>query len=187
MPIAFSLVPQVAPLVARHAAAYIELVAADAREQARLLLRRVLAILVALLGFSIAVLVSCAWLIAVAWNSPWRSQAFAALILLFALVAALGASIAMRRTQAATAMRTNLQAEWAADRHLLGELAGKAMDVSAPVDSALLRLQQSRQGLRTLLVSAEAEAAKGKFPRSTTMQLLNLIPLTSLARMLFKQ
>jgi uncharacterized membrane protein YqjE len=184
---ALSLLPQIAPLVARHVAAYIELAAADARQQARLLSRRLIAAAVALLGTLFAVLLSCAWFVAAVWDSPWRSQAFAALIMLFAVIATVAALIATRRDDAIAETRANLQTEWTSDQNLIHELSGKTADATAPAMPPLLRLQQTRQELRTLLLGGTGDGAKGQFPRSTTMRLLKLIPVASITRMLLKR
>jgi uncharacterized membrane protein YqjE len=184
---ALSLLPQIAPLVARHVAAYIELAAADARQQARLLSRRLIAAAVALLGTLFAVLFGCAWFVAAVWDSPWRSHALAALIVLFAVIALAGALVATRRAGAVTETRANLQAEWTSDQNLIHELSGKSADTIAPAVPPLLRLQQSRLELRALLVGSDSDGSNGKFPRSTTMRLLKLIPVASLTRMLLKR
>jgi uncharacterized membrane protein YqjE len=184
---ALNLLPQIAPVVARHVAAYVELAAADAKQQALLLSRRLMAAAVALLGATFALLLSCAWIVATVWDSPWRSQALAALIMLFVVTAAVGALIATRRGDAASETRSNLQTEWTSDQNLIQELSGKAADAGAPAVPPLERLQQSRRELRVLLVGADGDGEKGKFPRSTTMRLLNLIPVASITRMLLKR
>ncbi len=183
---AIHLLPQIAPLVARHIAAYVELAAADAQQQAQVLSRKLIAAAVALLGGMFALLLMCVWIVVAAWDSPWRSQVLIALILLFAAVAAIAALVATRRSDAATETHSVLQTEWVSDQNLIQELSGKTADAIAPATPPLIRLQQSRQQLRALLIGADGAGVKCSFPRSTTMRLLSLIPVTSLTRMLLK-
>ena len=183
---ALQVLPKLAPLLARHLAAYVELLATDAALLAQALAQRLLAAAVALVAALLALQLACAWLVAVAWDTPWRSPVLALLLAVFVLLAAGGVLLATRRSGALVRAVTTLGEEWASDQKLIQDLTGDRPDASVPVVSPLLRLRQSRLELQVLLPGSDGKVAGDRFPRSTTMRLLSLIPVASLARLLFK-
>jgi hypothetical protein len=183
---ALQVLPKLAPLLARHLAAYVELLATAAALLARALAQRLVAAAVALVAALLALQLACAWIVAVAWDTPWRSPVLALLLALFILIAAGGVLLATRRSGALTQAANTLGEEWASDQKLIQELTGDRPDASLPAVPPLVRLRQSRLELQALLPGADGQAAGKRFPRSTTMRLLSLIPVASLTRMLFK-
>jgi hypothetical protein len=141
---------------------------------------------VALVAALFALQLACAWIVAAAWDTPWRSTVLALLLAMFVLLAAGGALLVTRRSGALAQAVTTLGEEWASDQKLILELTGDGLDASVPALPPLLRLRQSRLELQALLPGADGKAAGDRFPRSTTMRLLSLIPVASLTRMLFK-
>ena len=83
MPIA-----RLVPAVLRHLEAYADLAGEDARDAAGVVARRLLALLIAAAAGFIALLMFCAWILVLAWDTPWRAWVAAGLALGFAIVAA---------------------------------------------------------------------------------------------------
>ncbi len=75
------------PAILRHLQAYAEVAGEDAREAAGAVARRVVVLLVAGAAAFVALLMTCAWLMALAWDGPWRTWTAAGLALGFAAVA----------------------------------------------------------------------------------------------------
>ena len=75
------------PAVLRHLEAYTEVAGEDAREAANAIARRLLALLLAGAAAFVAILMGCAWLLALAWDGPWRTWTAAGLALGFAAIA----------------------------------------------------------------------------------------------------
>jgi uncharacterized membrane protein YqjE len=82
-----SLIAPLVPAILRHLQAYAEVVGEDAREAADYVARRLLALLVAAACGFVALLMACAWLLVLAWDTPWRAWAAGGLALLFAVAA----------------------------------------------------------------------------------------------------
>jgi len=100
--------------------AYAEIAGADARDAAASVARRLLALLLAAAASFIALLMFCAWLLALTWDGPWRTWTAAGLALAFALAAAgLAIPVLRRRTQAGTNFFPRLRSEWHRDRELI--------------------------------------------------------------------
>jgi uncharacterized membrane protein YqjE len=78
---------QLASTVLRHLDGYREIVGADAREAAAALAGRMLAILLAAAAALISALMACVWVLALAWDGPWRTWTAAGLALAFAITA----------------------------------------------------------------------------------------------------
>jgi uncharacterized membrane protein YqjE len=85
------------PAVLRHLQAYAEIAGADARDAAATVARRLLALLLAAAAAFVALLMFCAWLLALTWDGPWRLWAAAGLALAFAVAAAALAIPVLRR------------------------------------------------------------------------------------------
>jgi len=135
-----SLLPRVAPLAARHLAAYMELAAADAAILARSLARRLIAAAVALLGAIFSLLMGCVWIVTAVWDTPWRGATIAGLLLLFAAVTIAGAVFATRRWPAGHEPFARLRSEWDSDQGLIRELS-KPVDGAEPGPIADIRRQ----------------------------------------------
>jgi len=82
-----SLFATLVPALLRHLEAYAEVAGEDAREAATLLARKLAAVLVAAASAFVALIMLCIWLLALAWDGPWRNWVAAGLALGFALMA----------------------------------------------------------------------------------------------------
>lgn len=115
-----SVLAPLVPAVLRHLDAYAEIAGADARDAAASVARRLLALLLAAAASFIALLMFCAWLLALTWDGPWRTWTAAGLALAFALAAAgLAIPVLRRRTQAGAKFFPRLRSEWHRDRELI--------------------------------------------------------------------
>ncbi len=115
-----SMLAPLVPAVLRHLDAYAEIAGEDVRDAAASVARRLLALLLAAAASFIALLMFCAWLLALTWDGPWRTWTAAGLALAFALVAAgLAIPVLRRRTQADTKLFPRLRGEWHRDRELI--------------------------------------------------------------------
>lgn len=121
-----SLIATLVPALLRHLEAYAEIAAEDAREAAVIVARKLTVVLVAAAAAFVALLMFCAWLLALAWDGPWRNWVAAGLAVGFALLA-IGLALPVLRRGAATPaffMRTRL--EFGRDRDLMERtLAGR--------------------------------------------------------------
>lgn len=75
------------PVVLRHLDAYAEVVGEDTREATAFVARRLILLLIAGACAFVALLMLCAWLVILAWDTPWRAWTAAGLVLLFGGVA----------------------------------------------------------------------------------------------------
>jgi uncharacterized membrane protein YqjE len=82
-----SLIASLVPAVLRHLEAYAEVAGEDARDAATLLARKLAAILAAVAVAFVALIMMCLWLVALAWDGPWRNWVAGGLALGFALAA----------------------------------------------------------------------------------------------------
>ncbi len=115
-----SLLAPLVPTVLRHLDAYVEVAGADAREAAAAVVRRLIAILLAAACAFIALLMFCAWLLALAWDGPWRSWTAAGLALAFAAGAAgLALPVLKRRPEAGERFFPRVRQELTRDRALI--------------------------------------------------------------------
>ena len=83
-----SLIGRLVPAILRHLEAYAEIAGEDAREATSFVARRLLALLIAGACAFIALLMVCAWVLVLAWDTPWRAWTAAGLALVFAAAAA---------------------------------------------------------------------------------------------------
>jgi uncharacterized membrane protein YqjE len=115
-----SLLAPLVPAVLRHLQAYAEIAGADARDAAASVARRLLALLLAAVASFIALLMFCAWLLALTWDGPWRMWAAGGLALAFAgAAAALAIPVLRRRTRANAEFFARVRQEWNRDRELI--------------------------------------------------------------------
>jgi uncharacterized membrane protein YqjE len=99
-----ALIGRLVPVVLRHLDAYAEVVGEDAREAADYIVRRLIALLIAGACAFVALLMSCAWILVLAWDTPWRAWTAAGLALAFAAGAAALAWPALKRGSAPHAL-----------------------------------------------------------------------------------
>ena len=115
--------PLIAPLVPailRHLQAYTEVAGEDARDAASVIARRLLVLFMAVATGLIALLMFCAWLLVLAWDTPWRAWVAAGLALGFAIIAAALAIWTLRRRGEPDALFfARIRAELGRDRELL--------------------------------------------------------------------
>lgn len=91
-----ALIGRLVPVVLRHLDAYAEVVGEDAREATAFVARRLILLLIAGACAFVALIMLCAWLVILAWDTPWRAWTAAGLVLLFSGVAAALAWPALR-------------------------------------------------------------------------------------------
>jgi uncharacterized membrane protein YqjE len=84
------------PAILRHLQAYADVASEDAHDAAGVVARRLLALLIAAAAGFTALLMFCAWILVLAWDTPWRAWVAAGLSLGFAIVAAVLAIPAVR-------------------------------------------------------------------------------------------
>jgi uncharacterized membrane protein YqjE len=114
------LIGRLVPVVLRHLDAYAEVVGEDAREATAFIARRLLRLLIAGACAFVALLMLCAWLVILAWDTPWRAWTAAGLVLLFGGVAAALAWPALRGQAGRDALFFNrTRHELSRDRELL--------------------------------------------------------------------
>jgi len=114
-----SLFATLVPVVLRHLDAYAELAAEDTREATVMVARKLAAVLVAAVAGLVSLLMLCAWLLALAWDGPWRNWVAAGLTVGFALVAIALALPVLRPATARPAFFTRTRLEFGRDRDLL--------------------------------------------------------------------
>jgi len=115
-----SMLAPLVPAILRHLQGYAEVAGADAREAAAIVARRLLALLLAAAAALIALLMFCAWLLALTWDGPWRLWTAAGLALAFAAAAAgLAIPLLRRRSKADTRFFSRVRNEWGRDRELI--------------------------------------------------------------------
>jgi uncharacterized membrane protein YqjE len=136
----FGLLPKLAPMLAHHLSAYVELAAADMTIAAGSLRRRLIAAVIGLVGAVFALLLACGWLLAATWETPWRNIVFGALLLLFVVAAAAGWVRATNKPLGAERPFARLRAEWEQDQRLIHELSSgeaEVLPMAAPERSAV--------------------------------------------------
>jgi uncharacterized membrane protein YqjE len=113
-----SLFASLVPAVLRHLEAYAEVAAEDTREAAVIVARKLAMVLVAAVAALVSVLMFCAWLLALAWDGPWRNWVAGGLALGFALLA-VALALPVLRPRAAPAFFARTRLEFGRDRDLL--------------------------------------------------------------------
>jgi membrane protein implicated in regulation of membrane protease activity len=115
-----SLLAPLVPAVLRHLEAYAEIAGEDARDAAAAVARRLLALLIAAAASFIALLMFCAWLLALTWDGPWRTWTAAGLAFAFATAAAaLAIPVLRRRTKPDEMLFPRVRQELNRDRELI--------------------------------------------------------------------
>jgi uncharacterized membrane protein YqjE len=115
-----ALIGRLVPIILRHLEAYAEVVGEDAREAAHFVARRLLALVVAGVCAFVALLMLCAWILVLAWDTPWRVWTAAGLAVAFAVAAAGLAWPALKRRPPADALFFHrIRTEIGRDRELI--------------------------------------------------------------------
>jgi uncharacterized membrane protein YqjE len=114
-----SLFATLVPALLRHLEAYAEIAGEDAREASTLLARKLAAVLVAAAAAFVALLMVCMWLLALAWDGPWRNWVAGGLALGFALAAAALALPVLRPRGGPPEFFARTRTELGRDRDLL--------------------------------------------------------------------
>ncbi len=107
------------PAVLRHLEAYAEVAGEDIREAGTLVARKIAALLVAFIAAFIALLLFCFWLVALAWDGPWRNWVAGGLALGFAIAAAVLAIPVLRPRGGPPAFFARTRTELGRDRELI--------------------------------------------------------------------
>ena len=114
-----SLIASLVTAVLHHVEAYAAVAGEDVREAATLLARKLAAILVAAAAAFIALVLACFWLLALAWDGPWRNWVAGGLALAFAVAAVLLALPVLRPRDGPPAFFARTRTELGRDRELL--------------------------------------------------------------------
>jgi membrane protein implicated in regulation of membrane protease activity len=114
-----SLIAPLVPAVLRHLEAYAEVAGEDAREAATILARKLAAILIAAAAAFLALLMACVWLLALAWDGPWRNWVAGGLVLAFAGLALALALPVLRPGGEPPHFFKRIRAEFGRDRVLI--------------------------------------------------------------------
>ena len=114
-----SLIASLVTAVLHHLEAYAAVAGEDVREAATLLARKLAAILVAAAAAFIALVLACFWLLALAWDGPWRNWVAGGLALAFAVAAVLLALPVLRPRDGPPAFFARTRTELGRDRELL--------------------------------------------------------------------
>jgi uncharacterized membrane protein YqjE len=160
-----------APLLAQHAGAYGELIAEDMLRTSRAFAQRLWVGIALAMAALVAILLSCAWLIARSWDSPDRLETIGALAGFFLLLSLLaGVILYVLQTRPMRVLHQTLQ-EWNKDRLLMEDLfpgTAGSLQSQGPVST----LEQTRAQLRAILRSEEPAQAipPDTFPRSRTFR-----------------
>lgn len=114
-----SLIASLVPALLRHLEAYAEVAGEDVRDAATLLARKLAAILAAVAVAFVAIIMLCLWLVALAWDGPWRNWVAGGLAIAFALAAAALAVPVLRPRDGPPAFFARMRTELGRDRELL--------------------------------------------------------------------
>jgi uncharacterized membrane protein YqjE len=121
-----ALIGRLIPVVLRHLDAYAEVVGEDAREATAFVARRLILLLIAGACAFVALLMLCAWMVILAWDTPWRAWTAAGLVLLFGGVAAALAWPALRGHAGRHALFFHrIRSELSRDRELIANAFNK--------------------------------------------------------------
>ena len=115
-----SLIGRLVPAIFRHLEGYAEVAGEDAREATSFVARRLLALLVAGACAFVSLLMACAWVLVLVWDTPWRAWTAAGLALGFAAGAAALAWPAFRGHSGQSALFfPRIRSELSRDRELI--------------------------------------------------------------------
>jgi uncharacterized membrane protein YqjE len=114
-----TLIASLVPAVLRHLEAYVEVAGEDVREAATLIARKLAAVLVAVAAAFVALIMLCLWLVALAWEGPWRNWVAGGLAFGLALVAIILALPVLRPKHGPPEFFARTRTELGRDRELL--------------------------------------------------------------------
>jgi uncharacterized membrane protein YqjE len=170
-----------APLLARHAGAYGELIADEVLRASQAFAQRLWVGVALAMAALVAVLLSCTLLIARSWDSPGRLETIGALAGFFILVSLLAGVILYVLQTRPMRLLHQTQQEWNKDRLVMEDLfPGTAADAQSrnPVST----LAQTRAQLRAILQGEKPaqDVPPDTFPRSRTFRWALSRPVTRL-------
>lgn len=111
-----------AAIAVRQAGAYTDLILNDLEVSSGLVRRRLACGVVAVVAVHLALVMTCALLVALSWDSAYRLWAIAGLILAFAVTAAVAVWRLSMLEAGAPGVLQQTAREWAKDRRLLEQL-----------------------------------------------------------------
>ncbi|MBM4220257.1 MAG: hypothetical protein FJ171_11695 [Gammaproteobacteria bacterium] len=114
-----TLIASLVPAVLRHLEAYAEVAGEDVRDAATLLARKLAAILIAVAAAFVALIMLCLWLVALAWDGPWRNWVAGGLALGIALAAVVLALPVLRPKHGPPEFFSRTRTEFGRDRAML--------------------------------------------------------------------
>ena len=155
----WTLTSRLLQVLARHLRGYIHVASADAALLTIDLRHRLLASLLAMVSGTLCLLLGLGWIVASVWNTPWRLPVLAAMLVLLAAGAVIGALWAARPYRAGQQPFAGMRREFDTDTTLINDLSSED------------RLRQSRGEVAGLFRQAGAGSA-GSFPRSMVMRML---------------
>jgi uncharacterized membrane protein YqjE len=121
MPAPLDILPKFAPIIARHFAAYLELLADETTELGSHMARRVASLIITMMAVAFALALGCVWILNAVWDTPWRQAGIIGLFLLFAAIA-LVTWLTARRVTPEWSPFQRLRSEWTLDQQLIVEL-----------------------------------------------------------------
>ncbi|MFO1465317.1 MAG: phage holin family protein [Steroidobacteraceae bacterium] len=129
--------PQALPILLRHLLAYAELAEEDLLKFQQRATRRLIALVVALLGAVFTLLMICVAVIAAAWDTPYRMWVILSMLAVFALITLAGLVMSLSRGKSEETLLAHVAREWRQDRALLERLLGPdEPPPAAPRDAA---------------------------------------------------
>jgi uncharacterized membrane protein YqjE len=111
--------PKAAPALLRHLAAYFELAALDFQKAQRQVAANLIAVVVIVICLFFAVLMGCAAVIAVTWDTPNRFPAIAWMGAGFLIVAVIAMIYRSNAVRGHAPFLASVRAEWQEDRVIL--------------------------------------------------------------------
>ena len=133
------------PLLVGHLAAYLQLATDEFAESQQTVVRRLLAVALALVSGIVTTLLACLWLIALTWDTRWRVATIVLLLVAFGLATAICGVAAGRRWPAGRRPFERLRTEWECDQDLLRALLASPDPVpSDAITQAMAGLNERR-------------------------------------------
>ena len=120
--------PKAGPALMRHIGAYIDLAALDLARTHREITAQVVAAAVVAICVLFAVFLSCLWVIAYFWDTPYRLAAIACLAGIFVLAAIAAAVYRARAARARSPLLVDVRREWQEDRVILEKILSSDED-----------------------------------------------------------
>jgi uncharacterized membrane protein YqjE len=111
--------PKAAPALLRHMAAYVELVAYDVAQLQRDIVASVVAALIVTLSLGFAIVMGCAMVVAVTWNTPHRIAAIAWMGVAFLVIAVIALLYRAKILKEQTPALESLRRQWKEDEAVL--------------------------------------------------------------------